>query len=202
MLLRINRMAPAVASVQSRRSSTSARCLSCPAGAMNVLAPPHRLTRPRYGHSASCQPRTLTPADADVIEQAFGVIYRTAIARPRRVYTLKGLSSAGRTTSAAGRADPHSALLTDTSISACATSSPDDTRCVNGATGKLIYLGSTPAEKQSRGFAIDPAGEKSDTISAYAIDEASGALPAPARSCAVRAASPRFRLATPTSSFA
>ena len=54
---------------------------------------------------------------------------------------------------------------------------------VDGTTGKLIYLGSTPTEKQPRGFAIDPkgrflvvSGEKSDTISAYAIDEASGAL--------------------------
>jgi 6-phosphogluconolactonase len=54
---------------------------------------------------------------------------------------------------------------------------------VDGATGKLTYLGSTPTEKQPRGFAIDPkgrylvaAGEKSDTISVYAIDQASGAL--------------------------
>ena len=54
---------------------------------------------------------------------------------------------------------------------------------VEGDTGKLTYLGSTPTEKQPRGFAIDPkgrflvaAGEKSDTISAYAIDGASGAL--------------------------
>jgi 6-phosphogluconolactonase len=54
---------------------------------------------------------------------------------------------------------------------------------VDAASGKLTYLGSTPTEKQPRGFAIDPkgrflvvAGEKSDTISAYAIDEASGAL--------------------------
>jgi 6-phosphogluconolactonase len=54
---------------------------------------------------------------------------------------------------------------------------------VDGATGKLIYLGSTPTEKQPRGFAIDRtgrfiivSGEKSDTISAYAIDPASGAL--------------------------
>ncbi|HUQ73088.1 MAG TPA: beta-propeller fold lactonase family protein [Burkholderiales bacterium] len=49
--------------------------------------------------------------------------------------------------------------------------------------GKLTYLGSTPTEKQPRGFGIDPTGrtmivtgEKSDTISAYAIDPASGAL--------------------------
>ena len=53
---------------------------------------------------------------------------------------------------------------------------------VNGATGKLTYLGSTPTEKQPRGFAIDPSGkfvvvsgEKSDTISSYAID-GNGAL--------------------------
>ena len=54
---------------------------------------------------------------------------------------------------------------------------------VDGANGKLTYLGSTPTEKQPRGFAIDPrgrflvvSGEKSDTISAYTIDQASGAL--------------------------
>ena len=54
---------------------------------------------------------------------------------------------------------------------------------VDGASGKLTYLGSTTTEKQPRGFAIDPkgkflvaAGEKSDTISTYAIDQASGAL--------------------------
>ena len=54
---------------------------------------------------------------------------------------------------------------------------------VEGANGKLIYLGSTPTEKQPRGFAIEPngrflvaSGEKSETISVYAIDPASGAL--------------------------
>jgi 6-phosphogluconolactonase len=54
---------------------------------------------------------------------------------------------------------------------------------VDGATGKLTYLGSTPTEKQPRGFAIDPkgrfllcTGEKSETISVFAIDPASGAL--------------------------
>jgi len=54
---------------------------------------------------------------------------------------------------------------------------------VDAATGKLTYLGSTPTEKQPRGFAIDPtgkymvvSGEKSDTISSYAIDGATGAL--------------------------
>src|SRR5215470_3925760 len=54
---------------------------------------------------------------------------------------------------------------------------------VDGASGKLIYLGSTPTEKQPRGFAIDPigrfvvvAGEKSDTLSSYAIDAENGAL--------------------------
>jgi 6-phosphogluconolactonase len=54
---------------------------------------------------------------------------------------------------------------------------------VDGATGKLTYLSSTPTERQPRGFAIDPkgrflvaSGEKSDTLSVYAIDQASGAL--------------------------
>lgn len=54
---------------------------------------------------------------------------------------------------------------------------------VDAATGKLAYLGSTPTERQPRGFAIDPkgkflvaSGEKSDTVSAYAIDSSSGAL--------------------------
>jgi 6-phosphogluconolactonase len=54
---------------------------------------------------------------------------------------------------------------------------------VDGATGKLTYLSSTPTENQPRGFAIDPkgrflvaSGEKSGTISVYAIDFASGAL--------------------------
>ncbi len=54
---------------------------------------------------------------------------------------------------------------------------------VNADTGKLTYLGSTPTERQPRGFAIDPkgrflvaSGEQSDTISTYAIDQASGAL--------------------------
>ncbi len=57
---------------------------------------------------------------------------------------------------------------------------------VDGATGKLTYLGSTPTEKQPRGFAIDPkgkfliaVGEKSDTLSVYAIDQSSGALTLP-----------------------
>lgn len=54
---------------------------------------------------------------------------------------------------------------------------------VDGSTGKLSYLGSTPTEKQPRGFNIDPSGrflivsgEKSDTISSYAIDAGTGAL--------------------------
>ncbi len=56
---------------------------------------------------------------------------------------------------------------------------------VDAATGRLTYLGSTPTEKQPRGFSIDPtgrfmvvSGEKSDTISSYAIDASSGALKA------------------------
>jgi len=47
---------------------------------------------------------------------------------------------------------------------------------VDGATGKLTYLSSTPTEAQPRGFRIDPTGkymvvtgEKSDTISVYEI---------------------------------
>ena len=63
------------------------------------------------------------------------------------------------------------------------TSSSLGALSVDGATGKTTYLGSTPTEKQPRGFAIDPkgqfliaAGEKSDTISVYAIDGSSGAL--------------------------
>jgi len=54
---------------------------------------------------------------------------------------------------------------------------------VDVATGKLTYLPSTATENQPRGFAIDPkgrtmvvSGEKSETISVYAIDPASGAL--------------------------
>jgi len=54
---------------------------------------------------------------------------------------------------------------------------------VDAASGKLTYLGSTPTEKQPRGFRIDPtgrflvaSGEKSDTLSTYAIDSESGAL--------------------------
>jgi 6-phosphogluconolactonase len=54
---------------------------------------------------------------------------------------------------------------------------------VDAASGRLVYLGATPTEKQPRGFRIDPSGrfmvvsgEKSDTISSYAIDPASGAL--------------------------
>jgi len=54
---------------------------------------------------------------------------------------------------------------------------------VDAASGKLTYLGSTPTEKQPRGFAIGPSGrylvasgEKSETLSVYAIDQASGAL--------------------------
>ncbi len=54
---------------------------------------------------------------------------------------------------------------------------------VDGATGKLTFLSSTPTEKQPRGFAIDPkgrylvaTGEKSETASVYAIDGGNGAL--------------------------
>jgi len=54
---------------------------------------------------------------------------------------------------------------------------------VDTASGKLTYLGSTPTERQPRGFNIDPtgrfvvvSGEQSDTISSYAIDAETGAL--------------------------
>jgi 6-phosphogluconolactonase len=54
---------------------------------------------------------------------------------------------------------------------------------VDSASGALTFIGSTPTEKQPRGFNIDPtgrllivSGEKSDTISSYAIDRESGAL--------------------------
>ena len=54
---------------------------------------------------------------------------------------------------------------------------------MDAAGGKLTYLGSTPTEKQPRGFRIDPtgrfmvvSGEKSDTVSTYSIDPSSGAL--------------------------
>jgi 6-phosphogluconolactonase len=63
------------------------------------------------------------------------------------------------------------------------TSSSIGAFSVDGGSGKLTYLSSTPTEKQPRGFAIDAkgrfmvvSGEKSDTLSAYAIDPASGAL--------------------------
>jgi 6-phosphogluconolactonase len=54
---------------------------------------------------------------------------------------------------------------------------------VDKASGKLTYAGSTPTEKQPRGFAIAPSGrfmvvsgEKSETVSSYSIDPASGTL--------------------------
>ena len=63
------------------------------------------------------------------------------------------------------------------------TGSMINTLSVDGATGKLTYVASTPTEKQPRGFAIDPTGrymivtgEQSPTISSYAIEGASGAL--------------------------
>ena len=54
-------------------------------------------------------------------------------------------------------------------------------KSIHTATGTLTYLSSTPTEKQPRGFRIDPggrymvvSGEKSDTLSVYEIDRASG----------------------------
>ena len=62
------------------------------------------------------------------------------------------------------------------------TSSSIGAFSVDAASGQLAYVSSTPTEKQPRGFRIDPtgkymvvSGEKSETISVYAID-ASGAL--------------------------
>jgi 6-phosphogluconolactonase len=59
---------------------------------------------------------------------------------------------------------------------------------VDSASGKLIYLGSTPTEKQPRGFNIDPtgqfivvSGEKSDMLAVYSIDSESGTLKAVGR---------------------
>ena len=56
------------------------------------------------------------------------------------------------------------------------TSSSIGAFSVDGASGKLTFLSSTPTEKQPRGFRIDPAGrfmvvsgEKSETVSSYAI---------------------------------
>jgi 6-phosphogluconolactonase len=63
------------------------------------------------------------------------------------------------------------------------TSSSIGAFSVDAASGKLTFLGSTPTEKQPRGFRIDPtgrfmvvSGEKSDTVSSYSINPASGAL--------------------------
>ena len=62
------------------------------------------------------------------------------------------------------------------------TSSSIGAFSVDAASGRLAWLGSTPTEKQPRGFRIDPtgrymvvSGEKSDTLSTYAIG-ADGAL--------------------------
>jgi len=62
------------------------------------------------------------------------------------------------------------------------TGSTIGTFSVDGSTGTLTWLASTPTEKQPRGFAIDPtgrylvaSGEKSGTLSVHAID-ANGAL--------------------------
>lgn len=63
------------------------------------------------------------------------------------------------------------------------TSNTIGTFSVDGGSGKLTYLSSTPTEKQPRGFALDAkgkfmvvTGEKSETISVYAIDSANGGL--------------------------
>ena len=63
------------------------------------------------------------------------------------------------------------------------TSSSIGAFSVDAASGKLTYVGSTPTEKQPRGFRIDPSGramvvsgEQSSTVSTYTIDPSSGAL--------------------------
>ncbi|HKQ27314.1 MAG TPA: beta-propeller fold lactonase family protein [Burkholderiales bacterium] len=63
------------------------------------------------------------------------------------------------------------------------TSSTINALRLDAANGRLSYLGSTPTEKQPRGFGIDPSGrfvivsgEKSETISSYVIHPANGAL--------------------------
>ena len=63
------------------------------------------------------------------------------------------------------------------------TSSTINALRLDAANGRLSYLGSTPTEKQPRGFGIDPSGrfvivsgEKSETMSSYVIDPANGAL--------------------------
>ena len=63
------------------------------------------------------------------------------------------------------------------------TSSTIGVLSVDGASGKLVYLGSTPTEKQPRGFNIDPtgqfivaSGEKSDRLAVYSIEPQTGAL--------------------------
>jgi 6-phosphogluconolactonase len=59
---------------------------------------------------------------------------------------------------------------------------------VDSATGKLTFIGSTPTERQPRGFRIDPtgrfvvvSGERSDMLSTYAIDPENGTLKAVGR---------------------
>lgn len=63
------------------------------------------------------------------------------------------------------------------------TGSTINTFTINTANGLPSYSGSTPTEKQPRGFRIDPtgrfmvvSGEKSDMLSTYAIDPNSGSL--------------------------
>lgn len=63
------------------------------------------------------------------------------------------------------------------------TSSTINAFTINVANGLPTYSGSTPTERQPRGFRIDPAGrfmvvsgEKSEMLATYAIDPASGSL--------------------------
>ena len=59
---------------------------------------------------------------------------------------------------------------------------------IDSASGNVIYIGSTPTEKQPRGFNVDPtgqfivvSGEKSDMLAVYSIDFESGTLKAVGR---------------------
>jgi 6-phosphogluconolactonase len=63
------------------------------------------------------------------------------------------------------------------------TSSTINAFAVNAANGTVSYTGSTPTERQPRGFRIDPtgrfmvvSGERSEMLATYAIDPSSGNL--------------------------
>ena len=89
--------------------------------------------------SASPSKKSMQRFKTKVGESA-GARQQRSVARSAR-HAEQVLCSAGRTTSATGRVDRHSARLTDTSTSACATSSPDGTRWQGAAhTGSPLRL--------------------------------------------------------------